>query len=145
MEDVGGGRRDPRAGGILGDPVEYYAAWQRLGETLFPGHPYAEDSGGDPDRIPDLTYEDYLEFHSRYYHPSNSYIFLYGDCDMVERLTWLDKEYLSHYKAEKIDSGIERQDPFTKTVDFEKNIREDAPRFSWTHMVETIAGLTGID
>ena len=65
-----------------------------VGEALFPGHPYAEDSGGDPDRIPDLTYEDYLEFHSRYYHPSNSYIYLYGDTDMAEQLRYFDEAYL---------------------------------------------------
>ena len=88
--------------------------------SLYPDTAYALESGGDPEEIPELTYERFLEMHKKYYHPSNSYIYLYGDCDMVERLTWLDKEYLSHYKAEKIDSGIERQDPFTKTVDFEK-------------------------
>ncbi|MCR5774053.1 MAG: insulinase family protein [Lachnospiraceae bacterium] len=88
--------------------------------SLYPDTAYALESGGDPEEIPQLTYEQFLEMHRKYYHPSNSYIYLYGDCDMVERLTWLDKEYLSKYKAEKIKSAIERQDPFTKTVDFEK-------------------------
>ena len=88
--------------------------------SLYPDTAYALESGGDPEEIPELTYEQFLDMHRKYYHPSNSYIYLYGNSDMVERLTWLDKEYLSHYKAQKIDSGIERQDPFTKTVDFEK-------------------------
>ena len=77
-----------------------------VGETLFPGHPYAEDSGGDPDRIPDLTYEDYLAFHSRYYHPSNSYIYLYGDTDMAEQLRYIDEAYLSEFSRREPDSRI---------------------------------------
>ena len=77
-----------------------------VGEALFPGHPYAEDSGGDPDRIPDLTYEDYLEFHSRYYHPSNSYIYLYGDTDMAEQLRYIDEAYLSSFERREPDSVI---------------------------------------
>lgn len=88
--------------------------------SLYPDTAYALESGGDPEEIPELTYEKFLDMHRKYYHPSNSYIYLYGDADMVERLTWLDREYLSKYKAQKIKSMIERQDPFTKTVDFEK-------------------------
>ncbi len=88
--------------------------------SLYPDTSYALDSGGDPEEIPELKYEKFLETHKKYYHPSNSYIYLYGNSDMAERLTWLDKTYLSKYKAQKIDSGLERQDPFTKTVDFEK-------------------------
>ena len=77
-----------------------------VGETLFPGHPYAEDSGGDPDRIPELTYGDYLDFHSRYYHPSNSYIYLYGDTDMAEQLRYMDEAYLSAFSRREPDSRI---------------------------------------
>ncbi len=88
--------------------------------SLYPDTAYALESGGDPEEIPELTYEKFLDLHRKYYHPSNSYIYLYGDCDMVERLTWLDREYLSNYKAVKIGSNLERQDSFTKTVDFEK-------------------------
>ena len=47
--------------------------------------------------IPELSYEDFLNFHKTYYHPSNSYIYLYGDMDMAEKLDWLDREYLSRY------------------------------------------------
>ncbi|MBQ7534521.1 MAG: insulinase family protein [Stomatobaculum sp.] len=79
---------------------------QAIGQALFPGHPYAEDSGGDPDIIPELTYEDYLAFHSRYYHPSNSYIYLYGNTDMAEQLRYIDETYLSSYERREPDSGI---------------------------------------
>ena len=75
-------------------------------EILFSGHTYGEDSGGDPDVIPELTYEKYLEFHEKYYHPSNCYIYLYGDVDMEAMLDKIDKEYLSKYDYKEIDSAI---------------------------------------
>ena len=81
-------------------------------KSLFPDNTYGKDSGGNPAYIPELTYEDYLKFYKKYYHPSNSYIFLYGDCDMKERLEWLDKEYLSSYDAIEVDSNIEPQTSF---------------------------------
>ncbi len=90
-------------------------------ETLYPDTPYAVESGGDPEFIPDLTYGDFLDFHRRYYHPSNSYIYIYGDCDMAERLTWLDREYLSGYEKIAVDSAIVRQKPFNKMVEAEKS------------------------
>lgn len=66
---------------------------------LYEGSTYAVISGGDPDHIPDLTYEDFIAFHKRYYHPSNSYIYLYGNMDFTERLEWLSDAYLSSYDA----------------------------------------------
>lgn len=80
--------------------------------SLFPDTPYGVESGGDPDFIPRLTYEEFLDFHRNYYHPSNSYIFLYGDMDFAERLEWLDKEYLSHFDYLKVDSEIPLQKGF---------------------------------
>ena len=68
--------------------------------SLFPGSPYAYESGGDPAVIPALSYEEFCEFHRRYYHPANSYIYLYGDMDMAERLLYMDREYLSCFRAE---------------------------------------------
>lgn len=85
--------------------------------TLFPDNTYAYESGGDPDDIPDLTYEDYLEFHKKYYHPSNSYIYLYGDMDMEEKLNWLDESYLSGFEYQDVDSEIRAQKPFEKPVE----------------------------
>ncbi len=80
--------------------------------TLFPDTSYANESGGDPEVIPELTYEQFLDFHRKYYHPSNSYIYLYGDMDMEEKLKWLDKEYLSDFDAKEVDSRIRCQEPF---------------------------------
>lgn len=87
--------------------------------TLFPDTSYANESGGDPEVIPELTYEQFLDFHRKYYHPSNSYIYLYGDMDMEEKLKWLDLEYLSDYEEIQVDSKIKYQDPFTEVVEKE--------------------------
>ncbi len=76
------------------------------GRILYEGHPYGEESGGDPDVIPELGYEDFLEFHRRYYHPSNSYIYLYGDADMASMLAGIDRDYLSEYDCRPTDSAI---------------------------------------
>ena len=80
--------------------------YQELSAALYPGHTYGNCSGGRPENIPDLTYEQFLDFHRRYYHPSNSYIYLYGDMDMAEYLDYLDREYLSHYDYRPVDSEI---------------------------------------
>ncbi|MCI9615201.1 MAG: insulinase family protein [Dorea sp.] len=80
--------------------------------TLFPDTSYANESGGDPEAIPMLTYEQFLDFHRKYYHPSNSYIYLYGDMDMEEKLEWLDREYLDAFDARETDSRILYQEPF---------------------------------
>ncbi len=85
--------------------------------SLFPDTTYANVSGGDPLHIPELTYEEYLDFHRRYYHPCNSYIYLYGDMDVVEKLAWMDEEYLSKYEAIELDSEIKLQKPFEKPVE----------------------------
>ena len=83
-------------------------------QFLFPDNTYGFESGGDPEAIPDLTYEAYLDFYHRYYHPSNSYIFLYGDADMEERLEFLDREYLNGFDRISPDSDIPLQKPFTE-------------------------------
>ena len=80
--------------------------------TLFPDTSYANESGGDPEAIPELTYGQFLDFHRKYYHPSNSYIYLYGDMDMEEKLRWLDEEYLSDFDEITVDSAIHYQKPF---------------------------------
>ena len=86
--------------------------------SLFPDTPYGVESGGDPACIPDLTYEAFLDFHRTYYHPSNSYIYLYGDMNMAAYLTWIDREYLSRFDRLDVDSVIPSQKPFKamKTV-----------------------------
>ena len=85
--------------------------------SLFPDTTYAIESGGDPKVIPTLTYEDFLEFHSKYYHPSNSYIYVYGDVDIDDILEYLDTKYLRYYDYLQVDSEIQLQKPFEKPVE----------------------------
>lgn len=89
--------------------------------VLFPDNSYANESGGDPAYIPDLTYEQFIRFHQTYYHPANSYIYLYGDMDMEENLRWLDEQYLSNYDRADcpVDSTIPMQKPFEAPVERE--------------------------
>ena len=87
---------------------------------LYPDTAYAVESGGDPDVIPGLSYEEFLAFHKRYYHPSNSYIYLYGNMDMAEKLQWIDEEYLSKYDVLYVDSALAAQEPFKETIMIEK-------------------------
>ncbi len=89
--------------------------------SLFPDNTYGRESGGDPKSIPDLTYEDYLDFHRRYYHPVNSYIYLYGDMDIEERLEWMDANYLKDFPAIELDSSIPLQEPFHQRKSLEKD------------------------
>lgn len=87
--------------------------------ALFPDTCYSNESGGAPDVIPSLTYEAFLDFHRKYYHPSNSYIYLYGDMDMAEKLDWLDREYLSRYDRQPVDSAIGLQSAFSAPIERE--------------------------
>lgn len=103
--------------GAFSSPDEVLSRY--IKQAMFPDNAYANESGGDPDYIPELTYEQFIDFHKKYYHPANSYIFLYGDMDMDEKLDWLDKEYLSKYDYLEVDSEIRDQEPFTAPVDKE--------------------------
>lgn len=87
--------------------------------NLFPDNTYSFESGGDPEFIPELSYEEFMNFHKTYYHPSNSYIYLYGDVDANERLNWLDAEYLSKYDALEVDSSIPEHKSFDKPLEKE--------------------------
>ena len=82
--------------------------------ALYPDTSYFFESGGDPDVIPTLSYEKFLAFHKKYYHPCNSYIYLYGNMDMEEKLEWMDREYLSKYDVIEVESEVKWQKPFTE-------------------------------
>ena len=87
--------------------------------SLFPDTAYGVESGGNPEFIPSLTYEKFKEFHKKYYHPSNSYIVIYGNCDMEETLSWLNDEYLSKFDKISVESELEVQKPFESLVEKE--------------------------
>ncbi len=103
--------------GAFSSPDEVLS--REIMSSLYPDTSYAFESGGDPEAIPNLSYEQFLEFHKKYYHPANSYIYLYGDMDMEERLNWLDQEYLGKFDAIKVDSGIKEQKSFDKMREVE--------------------------
>ena len=104
--------------------------------SLFPDTSYANESGGDPEVIPELTYEQFLDFHRKYYHPSNSYIYLYGDMGMEEKLRWLDENYLSEFDRIQVDSKIKYQEPFSemKEVVKEYSIASDESEADNTYL-----------
>lgn len=85
--------------------------------SLFPDTPYGCESGGDPDHIPELSYEEFLAFHKTYYHPSNSYIYLYGNMDMAEKLAFIDEHYLSAFEKLEVDSRLPIQKSFSQMKD----------------------------
>ncbi len=93
---------------------------REIQNSLYPDTTYGIESGGDPDVIPELTYEDYLDFHRKYYHPSNSYIYLYGNMDMAEKLDYIDKNYLSNYDYLQVDSEIGTQASFDEPKEIHK-------------------------
>ena len=88
--------------------------FREIQNRLYPDTSYGVESGGDPEKIPDLTYEEFLEFHRKYYHPSNSYIYLYGNMDAAEKLDYIDREYLASYDYLEVDSEIRMQSSFER-------------------------------
>ncbi len=85
----------------------------RVLNSLFPKHLYGVDPGGDPRDIPNLTYEAFKDFHAKYYHPSNSFIFFYGNDDPDKRLELME-DYLKPYKKFKVKSSIPLKKPFKR-------------------------------
>ncbi|MCR5740938.1 MAG: insulinase family protein [Gammaproteobacteria bacterium] len=96
--------------GAYSDPEEIF---QRLNiSSLYPDNTYSYESGGDPMYIPDLSYEEFLKFHKEYYAPSNSYIFIYGNCNMEEEMAMLDRDYLKDFDVVDFDTTIKPQKRF---------------------------------
>lgn len=106
--------------GAYSDPENILARYVQ--QSLFPDNAYGLDSGGDPREIPNLTYVQFKAFHERYYHPSNAYIYFYGDDDPEQRLR-LMSEYLHAFEPIQVDSSIALQPLFNQPqrlyVDFD--------------------------
>ncbi len=85
-----------------------------IDKHLFPDNTYGYSSGGHPEAIPDLTYEQFKQFHQKYYHPTNSYLYLYGDSDIKRDLAFIHKEYLSQFGRLDRRAEINHQEPFGK-------------------------------
>lgn len=115
--------------------------------SLFPDTPYGFESGGDPDVIPDLSYETFLDFHRQYYHPANSYIFLYGDMDMEEKLLWMDEHYLKDFDEIRIDTELKPQAAFAEQITVRKDysITEEDSLEHNTYLSENFVMGTALD
>jgi Zn-dependent M16 (insulinase) family peptidase len=94
--------------------------FRSIQHSLFPDHVYGFESGGNPDDIPNLSYEEFIDFHKRYYHPSNSRIFVYGDGSVEDRLKFIHEEYLEEFAESEIDSDIPLVKPWDKPDEIEK-------------------------
>lgn len=92
---------------------------RKIQDTLFPDTPYGLESGGDPEYITDLTQKQFEDFHSKYYHPSNSYIFLYGDGNILDELEFINDNYLKDFNSIDIDSELPMQTPIGHLKEFE--------------------------
>lgn len=101
--------------GAYSDPIR--SLFHHMFKGLMPDSTYAHESGGDPKNIPDLTYEQFLDFHRRYYHPSNAVLFFYGDADLHEELAFVQDRFLTQYQApgkkQKINTGRKIVEPST--------------------------------
>lgn len=91
--------------------------FRKAKESIFPDNSYKFEAGGDPDYIPTLTYKQFIDYHEKYYHPSNSYIYIYGNCDLSEKLKFLDEKYLRYFDKKKIHSAIKYQEGFDEIKD----------------------------
>lgn len=93
------------------------AAYNNTLKTLFPGSPQSNISGGDPENIRNLTYDQLIETHRAYYHPSNSLMILYGDLDYTRFLRLINDGYLSRYERMDIDIDYGKVGPFEKKAE----------------------------
>ena len=109
--------------GALSDPERILD--NAISRSLFPTTTYGFESGGNPEAIPSLTYEKFLEFHKKYYHPSNSYIYLYGDMEIEKQLEWIDKEYLSNFEKDAAVPEISLEKDFLNIVFTEDSFSVD--------------------
>lgn len=100
--------------GVMSSPEDVLSG--KVMASLFPHTTYAFESGGDPKIIPTLTYEQYVNFHRKFYHPSNSWIYLYGNMNMTGRLQFLDEQYLSHFEKQDVDSDVQPEQAFAAPV-----------------------------
>ena len=92
--------------GALSDPETLIA--NDINSYLYRGSPYQYESGGNPEDIKDLSFDEFVDFYKNHYHPSNAYIYFYGDIKNIDEfLTKLDRDYLSKYDYKDLDLEIE--------------------------------------
>lgn len=117
----------------------------QVDKNLFPESSYRFSSGGYPSAIPDLTPAAFLNFHRKYYHPSNSYIYLYGNADLDKELEFIDQNYLSNFDNAHVKPIIPMQKPFEsmKTVVTQYPVLEGDPTENQTYL--TLSYVVGLN
>ncbi len=104
---------------------------QQSQSIVFPDNTYFQDSGGDPRVIPDLTYEAFKDFHQQYYHPSNAFIYFYGDDAPEKRLEIVDA-YLKDFDRVNVDSAVAMQprynQPRRAELSYEVTPEDESPK-----------------
>jgi Zn-dependent M16 (insulinase) family peptidase len=91
--------------------------YYQVNKHLFPDNTYQFSSGGLPEAIPDLTHDKFIAFHEKYYHPSNAYIYFYGNADLGTELAFIDSAYLSNFERKEIDAEIPLHVPFNEPIE----------------------------
>jgi Zn-dependent M16 (insulinase) family peptidase len=106
----------------------------KTSRSIFPDNAYGLESGGEPEAIPGLTYEQFTGFYRTFYHPSNSLIFLYGSIPTERHLSFLDRDYLSAFERIPVDVTIVNQPPWSEprheTVPYPVGPHEETTRKS---------------
>ena len=127
--------------GVYSSPDSYLEYYGK--KILFPDTTYRFESGGLPSAIPELTQEDFIQFHKTYYSPENSYIYLYGDMAIEETLAHLDSYLKEFPKTGQVHSDIPLQQPLPKTSEFDGTypVPDGSPAEAMTfHEVQIVAG-----
>ncbi len=92
--------------GAFSDPIRFL--FHHIFGGLMPGSTYAHESGGDPKNIPDLSYEQFCDFHKNHYHPSNGFFFVYGDAPLADELEFLQHRFFSTFDTPVAQAVIEK-------------------------------------
>ena len=100
--------------GAFSDPIRLI--FHHIFGGLMPGSTYSHESGGDPRVIPDLSYQQFCDFHAKHYHPSNCTLFVYGDAPLEEELEYLNHRFLSRFKSREQRSEVDLGTMITRPV-----------------------------
>ena len=87
-----------------------------LMQNVFPDTEYSFNAGGDPDKIPDLKYSEFVNYHKKYYHPSNATFLIYGDLDILKVMEKIDQDFLVNFKKSQKAEKSKVQKKFKKEV-----------------------------
>lgn len=121
--------------GAMSTPTRRLA--QTLQSHLFPTVTYHYNSGGEPKDIPNLTYEQLVNFHRRHYHPSNAVFMTYGDLPATQHHAWFEEYALTHFTAQPMDLTVPDERRYTNPicVEFPYALEPEAETSRRTHVV----------